>query len=72
MHLYTIATKCNGPLEAARVYIDDDRYDMVDCRAVGQLHLDVSDQVHDHSIASTNAISLSSVNVLAYYCHQVY
>ena len=71
MHLYTIATKYNGPLEAAHVYIDDDGYDMVDCSAAGQLQLDLSVQLHDHSIASTNAILMSSANALVYYRHQV-
>ena len=71
MLLYTIATKYNGQLEAAHARIDNDRYDMVDCRAAGQLPLDLSIQLHDHSIASTNAIRLSSANALVYYRHQV-
>ncbi len=29
MNLVPIATKCNGPLEAVRGSIDDDRYDMM-------------------------------------------
>ena len=28
MSFYSIAAKYNGPLEAARAFIDDDRYDM--------------------------------------------
>ena len=28
MSFYSIAAKYNGPLEAARTFIDDDRYDM--------------------------------------------
>ena len=71
MPLYTIATKYNGPLEAAHVYIDADGYDMVDCSAAGQLQLDLSVQLHDHSIAAANAIRLSSVNALVCYRHQV-
>ncbi len=30
MSFVPIATKCNGPLEAAHVSIDDDRYDVAD------------------------------------------
>ncbi len=71
MLVYTIATKYNGQLEAAHARIDDDRYDMVDCSAACQLQLDLSVQLHDHSIASTNAIRLSSANALVYYRHQV-
>ncbi len=64
MLLYTIATKYNGQLEAAHARIDD-------CSAAGQLQLDLSVQLHDHSIASTNAIRLSSANARVYYRHQV-
>ncbi len=38
MSFAPIATKCNGPLEAARVSIDDDRYhayDVAECGAAG-------------------------------------
>ncbi len=64
MSFYSIAIKYNGPLEAAHVYIDDNKYDMVDCSANGQLQLDLSVHLHDHSIASTNDIRLSSANTL--------
>ncbi len=55
MSLYTIAAKYNGPLEAAHAHNDDDRYDMVDCGAAGQLILDLSDQdqLRRRNIAST-------------------
>ena len=51
---------------------DDDRYDrcdMVLCVAAGQPKLDLSDQLRRCSVASTNAIRLSSVNVLHCYRH---
>ncbi len=67
----TIAIKYTGPLETAHVYIDDDGYDMVDCSAAGQLQLDLSVQLHDHCIASTNVIRLSSANALVPYRHNV-
>ncbi len=33
MSFVPIATKCNGPVEAAYVSIDDDRYDVAECGA---------------------------------------
>ncbi len=50
MTYYDIATKYNGPLEAAHAHIDDERYDMVQCGAAGQPKLDLSDQVRRCSI----------------------
>ncbi len=41
----SIATKYNGPLEAAHAHIDDDRNDMVECGAAGQPKSDISDQL---------------------------
>jgi len=38
MSLYSIAAKYNETLEAAHAYIDDDRYDVVEWWAVGQLN----------------------------------
>ena len=45
MSLCSIATKCNGPLEAAHPRREDDRYDLVRCGAAGQPSLDLSDQL---------------------------
>ncbi len=36
MSFVPIATKCNWPLEATHVSIDDDRYDVAECGAAGQ------------------------------------
>ena len=72
MCFYTIATKYNGPLEAAHAHIHDDRYDMIDLIAAGQSKLDLSEQLRLCSIPYTNAMWLSSANVLLYYRHQVY
>ena len=36
MSFVPIATKCNGPLEAAHVSIDDDRYVVAECGAAGR------------------------------------
>ena len=62
MSLYSIANKYNGPLEAAHAHSDDDRYDLAECDAAGQLKLDLSDQLRRCSIASTRAFRLSSSN----------
>ena len=43
----------NGPSEAAHNHIDDDRYDVVKLCAVGQLQLDLSDQLRARRITST-------------------
>ncbi len=51
MCLYSIATEYNGPLEAAHVQIDDDRYDMVECGAAGPPPLDRMDQPHGLGMA---------------------
>ena len=64
IHFYTIAAKCHWPLEVAYDYIDDDRYDMTECGAAGQLKLDLSDQLRRCSDASTKAIRLSNANTL--------
>ena len=45
MCFYTIIAKCNEPLEAPHTPIDDDRYDVVDCRAARQPQLDLSNQL---------------------------
>ena len=45
MCLYTIATKFNASLDAAHPHIDDDRYDMVECSAPGEIKLDLSRQL---------------------------
>ena len=70
MSLYSIAAKYNEPLEAAHALIDDDRYDMGLCGAAGQPKLDLSDQLRRCSMPSTNAIRLSSANVLLCNRHQ--
>ena len=72
MCFYTITTKYNGPLEAANAHIHDDRYDMVECGSAGQSKLDLSDQLRLCSIPSTNAMWLSSANVLLFYRHEVF
>ena len=64
MSLYRIADDYNGPLEAAHVRIDDDRYDLVKCGAACQPTLDLSDQIRDCSIATTHASRLSNTNEL--------
>ena len=64
MSLYSIATKYNGPLEAAHACFDDDRCDMDVCGAAGQFQLDLSDQPRGCSIASIKAIRLRSANEL--------
>ncbi len=71
MFLYSLAAKYNGPLEAAHAHIHDDRYDMVERGAAGQFKLDLSYQPRLCSIPSTNAMWLSSANVLLYYRRQV-
>ena len=71
MSFYSIATKYNGPLEAAHAHIHDDRYDMVECGAAGQSKLDLSDQPRGSGIASTDAIRMCSANVLLFYQHKV-
>ena len=40
----------DGSLDAAHAHIDDDRYDMVECGAAGQLKLDLSDHFLDCSM----------------------
>ena len=71
MSFYSIAAKYNGPLEAAHVNIDDERYDSVVCSAAGQPTLDLSDQLRGCSIASVQAILLRSANVFVYYHRRV-
>ena len=71
MCLHCITAEYNGSLEAAHAHIDDDRYDMVECGAAGQLRLDLSDQLRACGIASTDVIRLGSNNVLLMYRHQV-
>ena len=44
MCLYDIAAKYNKLLEAAYAHIDDNRYNIVERGAAGQLKLDLSDQ----------------------------
>ncbi len=63
MCLYSIDTEYNGALEAAHAQIDDDRYDMVECGAVGKPTLDLSDQLQGCSIAPTHRYRMSSANV---------
>ena len=64
MSLYSIAAEYNEPLEAAHAHSDDDRCDSAECGAVGQLKLDLSEQLRGCSIASTHAIRPSSNNEL--------
>ena len=45
MCFYSIVAKSNETLEAAHAHIDDDRYDMVECGAAGQIRLDLSNQL---------------------------
>ncbi len=40
---YSLPDECNGPLKEAHAHVDDDRYDMVECGAAGQIILDLSD-----------------------------
>ncbi len=67
MCLSSIAVKCIDPLKAAHAHIDDDRYDMVEFGAAGQLRLDLSNQLRACGIASTDVIRLGSNNVLLKY-----
>ena len=39
MCFYSITDKSNETLEAAHAHIDDDRYDMVECGAAGQIRI---------------------------------
>ncbi len=64
MSFYSIAAKYNGPLEAAQAFIDDDRHDMDSGCAVGELKMDLSDQLRVCSIASTYTSRLRSANEL--------
>ncbi len=45
MYFYSIAAKSNETLQAAHAHIDDDRYDVVECGAAGQIRLDLSKQL---------------------------
>ena len=63
MCFYTIATKYNGPLEAAHAHIHDDIYDMVECGAASQPKLDLSDELGRSIIAARRAIRLGSADV---------
>ncbi len=67
MCLYKITADYNGPLEAAHARNDDDRYDLDAWSSAGQPTLDLSYQLRDCSIASTDAKRLSSAHVLVYY-----
>ena len=69
IYFVTIATNYIEPPEAAHARIDDDRSDEVESEAGGKSTLDLSDQLRRCSVASTNAIRLSSVNVLHCYRH---
>ncbi len=71
MCLYSIATKYNESLEAAHAHIDDDRYDMVNCGAVCQPTLDLSDRPRGCDIISTTTIRLGSADMIVQYSHQV-
>ena len=44
MCLYDIAAKYNEPIEAAYANIDDNRYNIVERGAAGQLKFDLPDQ----------------------------
>ena len=72
---YAIAAKYKVPLEAAHAHIDDDRYDMIECGAAGQLTLGPSglftDQLRNCCIAFTLGVHLGSANVLVSYRHRV-
>ena len=69
MSFVPIATKCNGPLDAADVSIYDDRYDVTACGGAGcpRPKLDLSDQLRRCRVVSTQAILLISVNELCAY-----
>ena len=67
MSLYSIATTYIGSLEAAHDHTDGDSYDLIQSGAAGQPTLDLSHQLRHCSIASKNAIRLSSANVHLYY-----
>ncbi len=54
MSLYSITNKSNCPLEVAHLRIDSIDYDIVECCAVGQPKLDLSDQLRRCSFASTS------------------
>ncbi len=51
MCFIAIATNYNGPLEAAHEHIDDDRDDMVQCGAAGQLKVNLSYKLRRCTIA---------------------
>ncbi len=61
---FGVTDKHNGSLEAASANIDDDRDDIVECGAAGQLKLVLSYHLRSCNIISINAIFLSSANVL--------
>ena len=67
MSLSRITADYNGPPAAAHAHTDGDRYDLVECGAASQLTLDLSDQLRDCSIASTDASRLSGTNELVAY-----
>ncbi len=71
MSFYNKLTELNWLLDAADAPMNDDRYDMVECGAAGQLKLDLSDQLRVCRIASTYASRLSSANVILYYIDRV-
>ncbi len=66
MSLYSIATECNGPLEAAHAHIDDDRYDKDNCYAASPLKLphQVSYEAFLIGIVSIGVIYVKSPNQL--------
>ena len=71
MSLYTITAEYNGPLEAPHAHGDDDKGDLAECGAAGQLKLDLSEQLRRCSIASTFTIRPSSNYELVSYRRRV-
>ena len=68
MSLYSIATEYNGPLEAAHAHGDDDRCDLAECGAAGQLKLDLSEQLRGccHGTEGTGIVWYLCIDLFRY------
>ena len=71
MSLVRITADYKGPVEVTHAHTDGDRYDLVECGALGQPTLDFSHRLRGCSIASTDASRLSSTNELGSYRHRL-
>ena len=67
--MFAISTSYNEQLEAAQRHIGDDSYDMVECGPEGQPKSDLLNKLLRCSIASINALRLSSANSLRLFFH---